>query len=373
MPFLSKAQRKKFYALKNEGKMDQKTIDEWEQSTPEHIPERLHKKGEAMLNSSFWSGFDKRAAETYVSAEPAMETPGAPEKMLKWNEHGGVDPRTPEELQAAGAACLVTLPPSVPGAMCGTCMHFRPLTPKLGHGFCTNPEIKMDVTENMHCAHWGHPDVIDPVQAAEEEAQEEEVAQAQAAQEQQSAAQAAGAGQPPQAGAAAGQQPQAGAAAGQKPAMPQAAKGQGSGSPEQFAAAQDGQTLPGNIGEEPQDGSNGISSERNTPSPVGRKAGFPEGAQTSANPLVEQAVNDFQGQGATAGPTGGGSSEGTPAAKKTSPEKKSSGGEKKDAKSSSKESKGSSKGHTININVGKEGEKTASFDFWKGIVDIDSF
>lgn len=41
MPFKSKAQRRKFYALKAEGKMDQKTIDEWESKTPNRIPEKV--------------------------------------------------------------------------------------------------------------------------------------------------------------------------------------------------------------------------------------------------------------------------------------------------------------------------------------------
>ena len=40
MPFQSKAQRRKFYALKAKGQMDQKTIDEWESHTPNKLPER---------------------------------------------------------------------------------------------------------------------------------------------------------------------------------------------------------------------------------------------------------------------------------------------------------------------------------------------
>ena len=47
MPFKSKAQRRKFYILKKQGKMDQKTIDEWESETPENITEKkkkVHKK-----------------------------------------------------------------------------------------------------------------------------------------------------------------------------------------------------------------------------------------------------------------------------------------------------------------------------------------
>lgn len=43
MPFKSKAQRRKFYFLKSQGKMDQKTIDEWESSTPKSLPEKIQK------------------------------------------------------------------------------------------------------------------------------------------------------------------------------------------------------------------------------------------------------------------------------------------------------------------------------------------
>ena len=55
MPFQSKAQRRKFYALKNEGKMDQATIDEWEKDTPKNIPERVEKM------AGFYTGFEKKA------------------------------------------------------------------------------------------------------------------------------------------------------------------------------------------------------------------------------------------------------------------------------------------------------------------------
>ena len=44
MPFLSKAQRRKFYALKRKGKMTQAKIDEWESKTPKNIPEKKGKK-----------------------------------------------------------------------------------------------------------------------------------------------------------------------------------------------------------------------------------------------------------------------------------------------------------------------------------------
>ena len=39
--FKSKAQRRKFYALLDEGKISKKVLDEWEADTPAHIPERL--------------------------------------------------------------------------------------------------------------------------------------------------------------------------------------------------------------------------------------------------------------------------------------------------------------------------------------------
>jgi hypothetical protein len=42
--FKSKAQRRKFYALKDRGEMTQSKIDEWEADTPKNIPERVPKK-----------------------------------------------------------------------------------------------------------------------------------------------------------------------------------------------------------------------------------------------------------------------------------------------------------------------------------------
>ena len=57
MPFSSMSQRRKFYALKNEGKMTQDKIDEWESETPKNIPEKVMKTA-----SAFWNGFEKQAA-----------------------------------------------------------------------------------------------------------------------------------------------------------------------------------------------------------------------------------------------------------------------------------------------------------------------
>jgi len=59
MPFKSKAQRRKFYALKSKGDMDQKTIDEWEDETPKKIPERVPAKEADIEKTAFWAGFFK--------------------------------------------------------------------------------------------------------------------------------------------------------------------------------------------------------------------------------------------------------------------------------------------------------------------------
>lgn len=146
MPFKSRAQRRKFYYLRSVGKLDQKTIDEWEKATPENIPERV------MTKKSFMLGFYKRAAETFMA--PASPDTGEHGRALLWNEAGGVDPRTPEDMDAAAAVGLMTLPPDVEGASCANCVYFRPLDPDLGAGFCTNPQVKQDVTDRMLCSVW---------------------------------------------------------------------------------------------------------------------------------------------------------------------------------------------------------------------------
>lgn len=56
MPFQSESQRRKFYHLKSIGKMDQKTIGEWEKETPKNLPE---KKADIVkyTKTAFWKGF----------------------------------------------------------------------------------------------------------------------------------------------------------------------------------------------------------------------------------------------------------------------------------------------------------------------------
>lgn len=343
MPFKSQKQRALFYAKMNRGEFSAETVKKWEDHTPKDkkLPKYVEKK--AMANN-FWSGFTKRAAETFVSANNTANHPGAPEKLLKWNDNGGVDPREPEEMQAAQASQLVTLPPDVEGASCGTCIHFRPITEEMGHGFCTNPMIKMDVTDHMHCVNWSHPGVHDPAEAAEQEAQDQQFQQAMGAQQgmQQGMEQQG-------MGAQQGMQPDMGAQQPGVDGLPPSDTGKqqsqppaGQGMTMQPQTSPEAQTTEGNNGKEYQ------------PSEIGTQSGFPQGRQTSANPMVEQAVQDFQGSGAVGGGTGlDNEKPRTPESKKK--KEKSSGG----------------KGHTININVsGEKGEeKTANVNFWKGIVD----
>jgi hypothetical protein len=343
MPWKSKKQMKFFYAMKNKGEFSPEMVEKWKEHTPDikSLPERVEKK--AMIEN-FWQGFSKRAVDNYVSTN---SNPGAPEKLLKWNDHGGVDPRTPEEMQAAQAAMLVTLPPDIEGAKCGTCVHFRPITEELGHGFCTNPQIKMDVTDHMHCINWSHPGVHDPVQAAEEEAQQDQFQQAMQAQ------QGMG-GQPgmmpqPGMGAQGAMPPQSMQPGANMQEMYQAQEGapEAGAQTQQQPAGQDMTMRPQTSPEA--ETTEGDTGQQYSPSSIGSENGPPK-PKTSGNPMVEQAVQDFQGSGAVGG--GLGQDNETPAPAKKPAEKKSGG-----------------KGHTININVSGEKEKTASVDFWKGIVE----
>ena len=193
MPFKSEAQRRKFYQLKGQGSMSQKTIDEWEADTPKHLPERIKKaqdRSESMGEmKGFWAGFYKRASATYMSAKPSAVGAGmgpeaevsAPEKMLKWNELRGVDPRSPEDMATAETAFLITLPREVEGASCKNCVHFRALNPELGAGFCTNPAVKQDVTERMLCSAWEHPGSYSAAEAAAADQQAQQQQQQQEA------------------------------------------------------------------------------------------------------------------------------------------------------------------------------------------------
>lgn len=335
MPWKSKRQMRYFYAMKNKGEFSPEMVNKWKEHTPniKDLPETAEKKAMA---GYFWDGFNKRAAESFVSANNAMEHPGAPEKLLKWNEHGGVDPREPEEMQAAQAANLVTLPPSIEGAKCGTCIHFRPITEEFGHGFCTNPAIKMDVTDHMHCVNWTHPGAHNPAEAAAQEAQDAQFQQAMMAQQGGVPAGSFGGGVPPD---VMGQTSAPQDYSGQIPSDVNTQPAAGQGMTLQPQTSPEAQTTDGDTGQEYQ------------PSSIGSRSGFPEGRQTSANPMVEQAVQDFQGSGAVGGGTGV-DNEAPPAKKK--PSEKKSGG----------------KGHTININVsGEKAEKTAKVNHWAGIVE----
>jgi len=70
MPFKSKAQARKFFQLRREGKVSAGTLNEWVKSTPsiKALPERLTKK-------SFVVGFEKVAA---IFSMPKLHVPVAP-------------------------------------------------------------------------------------------------------------------------------------------------------------------------------------------------------------------------------------------------------------------------------------------------------
>lgn len=59
MPFKSKAQRRLFYAMKNRGEMSQKTINHWEESTPDKIPEKVHHKKESAYNQGKFAALEQ--------------------------------------------------------------------------------------------------------------------------------------------------------------------------------------------------------------------------------------------------------------------------------------------------------------------------
>jgi hypothetical protein len=156
--------------MANRGEMSPETVKTWEEHTPKgkKLPERV-----GMKKKAFFEGFDKRAdqvagaqgepgeplpAEGAAPGGAAGPPPNQPEKLLKWNPAGGVDPRSPEEMAAAQAVDLITLPEGVDAASCMNCQFFRMLDPALGTGFCTNPNVKLDVTTKMHCSQWNAPD-----------------------------------------------------------------------------------------------------------------------------------------------------------------------------------------------------------------------
>jgi len=157
MPFKSKAQRRKFYALKRQGKMDQATIDEWEVQTPKSIPERLKKEGSIM---NYKDRFLKLAyGDAYASDAGAM---------LHWNDQGGLTPLNETDSAAAQNAELFTLPVDVDGASCASCKYFRTTDDNKGLGLCQNPEVRQDVTVRMLCQFWENPGALPAVEVEED-------------------------------------------------------------------------------------------------------------------------------------------------------------------------------------------------------------
>lgn len=90
MPFKSKAQRRKFYALKGRGEMSQKTIDEWEAKTPDKIPERVKQ-------AAFVDELEKIAARAGLKLIRRLMASGAPGAAQKAERLA----RTPGVLKAS--------------------------------------------------------------------------------------------------------------------------------------------------------------------------------------------------------------------------------------------------------------------------------
>ena len=213
MPIVSQAQRRWLHWAESEGKVPAGMSERWEDHTPKgkKLPERVMKK------EAFFRGFEKRAADTLVEqGQPVPEQSaagpdpaGGPQptaaKMMKWNPHGGVDPRTPEEMAQAQAVDLITMPEGVEGAGCGSCQFFRGIDEALGTGFCTHPEVKLDVTTKMHCSRWNAPGTYRAWEAADPSAVPNAGMLGEADQLEQSGLPQAAAMQPPMAGGAPGQ------------------------------------------------------------------------------------------------------------------------------------------------------------------------
>lgn len=173
MPYASKAQQRKFHTMAARGEIDQKTVKEWDRETKKApggfkvLPEKV----KPMKKKAFWHGFDKKAsfmvpADADVAAqdvqaipaeEPVLSPP--PRPIQKFNHLGGIEPRTPEEMQIAQSVNLVTLPKDVPegGSSCATCVHFNPNVAGSGEGSCSNPNVALPVTTRMTCSQWDSP------------------------------------------------------------------------------------------------------------------------------------------------------------------------------------------------------------------------
>jgi hypothetical protein len=162
MPFKSKAQRRLFYLKERRGELPEGTTARWEKETSDKkLPEKMNKKA-----GIFWEAFFKKAAEEVVVVPPEheaeLEAPASlpqPQRLMKWNALGGVDSRTPEEMQRAQSADLVTLPKTVEAANCGNCEYFNPVAsgPTGEGGFCSHEAVMQGVSQRMCCAHWDAP------------------------------------------------------------------------------------------------------------------------------------------------------------------------------------------------------------------------
>lgn len=78
-----------------------------------------------------------------------------PNETIGYDALGGI---VPINLSAAKRVDLVTLPDDVAGANCGNCKKW--IVPWEVNGFCSHPEVQMEVSRSQCCARWEHPDMI---------------------------------------------------------------------------------------------------------------------------------------------------------------------------------------------------------------------
>jgi hypothetical protein len=111
MPFKSKAQRRKFYALKSEGKIDQKTINEWEKETPNELPEKV-----AMDTTEFFMGLMKEKPDVIDRLQ--QQDPSSVEDILTYlnkvdSKYEGEERKRYNELKDKGKRLRSIKDPSV--------------------------------------------------------------------------------------------------------------------------------------------------------------------------------------------------------------------------------------------------------------------
>jgi len=100
--FKSKAQRAKFHVLLAQGKMSQKTIDEWERDTPKKLPERIGpKKKSSQHSSGHWKQYSKMTGNKKPRIKRMRRT------AMDQNFIAGFEKRAEKERMSTGKKALI--------------------------------------------------------------------------------------------------------------------------------------------------------------------------------------------------------------------------------------------------------------------------